>query len=364
MSTCAHHEGVLPVKKRRNSLIAAVIAFVAVIAIAVPGFAFAHAGASNNAAAQTTAKVRPFDHVFVIFMENHGTPSIIGDPNAPYINSLAQTYALANNYYGVTHPSLPNYIAATSGNNWYSNSDDPTQVFDHVNLVDSLERAHLSWKGYMENLPSVGFTGASSPDGLYVSKHDPFVLYQDILNNPKRLNNVVPLSQLSVDLAQNHVPNFAWITPNLCNDMHGVGGSPCPYSNDAQLKADGDAFVKEWVNAIMSSRAWTGNSVIFITWDEDDYTGNPANGGWESPAGCCDSPVIPANASFFPAGGLYGGGQVPMIVIGTHTKRAYVSTTAYNHYSMLKTIEDVWGLPEIGMTSDSAQVTDMYEFFK
>lgn len=331
-------------------------ALLALAALIAPGIALAQP--QHTAGSQ----VRPFDHVFVIFMENHGTNSIIGDPNAPYINQLAQQNTLATNYFGVTHPSLPNYIAATSGNNWYSNSDDPTQVFNHTNIVDELEAAHKTWKGYMESLPSVGFTGAQSTDGLYQSKHDPFVLYQDVLNNPSRLSHVVPLDQLSQDLASNRVPNFAWITPNVCDDMHG-GAANCPYSNDALLKQDGNAFVSHWVTAITHSKAWTGNSVIFLVWDENDYTGNAAYDGWLNADGCCDSPVLPAGTSLYPAGGVYGGGEVPMIVIGTHVKHHFTTGVAYNHYSMLKTIEQAWHMPYMGMTADGAQVHAMSDVF-
>ena len=332
-------------------------ALLALAALIVPGIAFAQSQQTGS------VQVRPFDHVFVIFMENHGTPSIIGDPNAPFINQLASQNTLATNYFGVTHPSLPNYVAATSGNNWYSNSDNPTQVFDHTNLVDELEQAHKSWKAYMEDLPSVGFTGAQSTDGMYVNKHNPFVLYKDVLDSPQRLSHVVPLDQLSQDLAANTVPNFSWITPNVCNDMHGEGAGACPYSNDALLKQDGDAFVQHWVTAITHSKAWTGNSVIFIAWDENDYTGNSADGGWANANGCCDSPVVPAGASFFPAGGVYGGGEVPMIVVGTQVKHHFTTSVAYNHYSMLKTIEAGWHLPYMGMTADGAQVHAMSDVF-
>lgn len=335
-------------------------------ALAVGGFALTHQSARAD------AHVRPFDHVFVIMMENHGFASVIGDPNAPYINQLAAENAQATNYYGVTHPSLPNYVAATSGNNWYSNSDDPTQVFDHSNIVDQLEGAQKSWKGYMESIPAAGSTIAGTPDGLYAIKHDPFMLYSDVRNDPARASKVVPLTQLDADLADNTVPNFVWISPNQCNDMHGVGGagSPCPYgnakddANDAHLKQLGDAFVKKYVEAITHSKAWTGNSVIFLTWDENDYTGNSADGGWDNPAGCCDSPVVPANSTVLPAGGVYGGGTVPMIVIGTKVKQHFTTDVAYNHYSMLKTIEDGWHLDHLGMTSDDAQVKAMEDVFQ
>ena len=115
----------------------------------------------------------------------------------------------------------------------------------------------------------------------------------------------------------------------------------------------------------MSSRAWTRHSAIFIVSDEGDYTGNAVNGGWDSPAGCCDSPVLPAGDPDISAawpGGLYGGGLVPAVVIDPSGPHHYVSNTPYNHYSLLRTIEDAWGLPELGFTSDHAQVPTMNEF--
>ncbi|GBE54908.1 phosphoesterase family protein [archaeon BMS3Bbin15] len=110
-----------------------------------------------------TEKIKPFDHVFVIVMENQGTESIIGDPEMPFTNYIAQTYGYADNYYGVTHPSMPNYIAMTSGSDWYSHSDNANQMFPHANLADEMEAAGLSWKGYMESLPYAGYTGATYP---------------------------------------------------------------------------------------------------------------------------------------------------------------------------------------------------------
>jgi len=119
------------------------------------------------------------------------------------------------------------------------------------------------------------------------------------------------------------------------------------------------------VTTIMSSRAWTRHSAIFIVADEGDFTGNAVNGGWDSPAGCCDSPVLPAGDPDISAswpGGLYGGALVPAVVIDPSGPRHFVSNVAYNHYSMLRTIEDAWGLPELAFTSDHAQVAAMNEF--
>ncbi|MDE3024741.1 MAG: phosphoesterase, partial [Acidobacteriota bacterium] len=216
----------------------------------------------------------PAAHLFVIMLENHSKSSVLGDANAPYINALAKEYAVAEEYYGVTHPSEPNYVAAISGSNWFMNDDNPANRYDHTNLVDQLEANHKTWAAYMEAMPSAGFLGDSANGGLYASKHNPFVLFDDIRNNPKRLANIKPYTSLASDLAHNRVADFVWITPDQCNDMHGgvyspVAGfpeAPCPYgstnndANDAALKQKADAFVKTTVQAITHSSAWTGNS--------------------------------------------------------------------------------------------------------
>ena len=185
-------------------------------------------------------------------MENTSYDDLLSpsNPNTTYIQHLAATDGLADNYFGVTHVSLPNYIAATSGQTWGSNSDDISQapLFNHENLVDQLEAAHVSWKAYMESLPYPGDLVDTTPDGLYVRKHDPFLMYPDVYQNPARADNVVPLTQLSTDLSTGKVPQFVWITPNICNDMHG-GATACPFPNSptdpaqATLYKDGDNFL-------------------------------------------------------------------------------------------------------------------------
>lgn len=323
------------------------------------------AGLALGAASAQTLK--PFEHVFVIVMENHGTGSIVGDPAMPYVNHLIDTYGYADQYFGVTHPSLPNYIAMTSGSNYSSHSDDPSQMFPHANLFDQMEAANLTWKGYMGGLPSAGFTGPQYPvdskNPLYVNKHDPFVLYPQIKNDPQRMKNVVPLDQLAQDLSSGDVANLSFIVPDVCNDMHGMGGSQCNYSNDTHLRALGNAFLQRWVTSIMGSPAWTGNSVIFVTWDETDYNGDKAYGGWKSAAGGPDSPALPKGTDLLPAGGTYGGGRVPMIVIAHDNLTHVVSHVPYDHYSLLRTLEQAWNLPYLGYASDNVQVKAMTPFF-
>src|SRR5579862_495427 len=308
-------------------------------------------------------------HVFVIMMENTSYSDLLSasNPNTTFIQGLANNYGLATDYYGVTHTSLPNYVAVTSGSTWGSNSDDEAQAddayFDHLSLFDQFDQAGVSWKGYMESMPSVGYTGNygdcsdPSPDpnctaggdtgtALYVRKHNPFMQYPDIFGNPQRADNVVPLTQLSTDLQDGNVPEFSWITPNICNDMHG-GAPSCPYPNSptdqyqAALYQDGDSFLNSWVTAIMNSKAWTGNSAIFIMWDEGGYSDSSPFGP-EDNSGCCDSPVLPASAPNPTTGGggdlaggtLYGGGHVPMIVVARHGARGAAESTPTNHYSL------------------------------
>jgi len=316
----------------------------------------------------------PLKHVFVIMMENTSYDDLLSPSNlnTTFIRQLAASNGLATNYFGVTHVSLPNYIAVTSGSTWGSNSDDVAQapLFDHQNLVDQFDTAGVSWKAYMEDLPYPGDTVTSTPDGLYVRKHDPFLMYPDVYNNPARADNVVPLTQLTADLATGNVPQFVWITPNVCNDMHG-GASTCPYPSSptdplqAALYQDGDNFLRTWVTAITHSRAWTGNSAIFITWDEGGFEDESPYGPTDVSPGP-DSPILPATPADPASGGggdlaggtVYGGGHVPMIVIARGVGHRVDSAFA-DHYSLLQTIEQNFGLPLLGDAGDTVQVGNL-----
>jgi phosphatidylinositol-3-phosphatase len=323
--------------------------------------------------------VPPLKHVFVIMMENTSYDDLLSpsNTNTAFIQHLAANNGLATKYFGVTHDSLPNYIAATSGQTWGTNSDDTAQapLFDHQNLVDQLEAARVSWKAYMEDLPFPGDLVDSTPDGLYVRKHDPFLLYPDVYSNPARAGNVVPLTQLSTDLSTGRVPQFVWITPNMCNDMHG-GPSSCPFPSSptdprqAALYQDGDNFLRTWVTAITHSKAWSGHSAIFITWDEGSFADQPPFGPTDISPGP-DSPVLPATPADPTTGGggdlvggtTYGGGHVPMIVVARGVGHRIDSTFA-GHYSMLQTIEQNFGLPLLGNAGDTVQVGNLSSLLK
>jgi hypothetical protein len=336
-------------------------------------------------------------HIFVIMLENHSQSSVIDDVNAPYITQLAHSNAMAAQYYGVTHPSEPNYVAAISGSNWFINDDSPAHRYDHTNLVDQLEANGLTWGAYMESMPSAGYLGDFAPGSiqLYASKHNPFVLFNDIRSSQTRLANDKPYTDFAMDLQKlSTTPNFAFVVPNQCHDMHGgvfvkvapdgSDGTPCPFgstkddANDAALKEKADAFVKDAVTTIELSPSWhQGFDAIFVVTDENDFTGNAATDGWESAAGCCDSPILPPGFAFLKsdgitpdgniwAGGQYGGGLIPAVIVTNKGGQpaGYVSQTPYNHYSLLATIEQEWGLGFLGNASDRAQVTPMAEFLK
>ena len=270
------------------------------------------------------AGVPAFSHVFVIVMENHEYGSIIGSGAAPYINSLASNYALATNYYGASHPSLPNYLALTAGSTFGIQSDCTTCYVNATNIADQLEGSGRSWKAYMEDMPSPCYLGASS--GNYAMKHNPFLYFDDIRNNPGRCAaHVVPFTQFSGDINSGTVPNFVWITPNLCNDMH-----DCSVST-------GDAWLRAVVPTITGSAAFRGGGLLLITWDEG-----------ASSAGCC---------------GDSWGGRVATLVISPRSIPGYRSGVAENHYGLLRTMEDAFRLSHLNAAGWAANVA-LREYFR
>src|SRR5258708_1062214 len=236
--------------------------------------------------------LKNFQHVFIIMMENIGSQGLIGNPHGAWINPAAATNGLATNYFGVSHPSQPNYIAATSGST-NGVADDNDTTINVPNIVDQLEANGKTWKAYMQSLAlcNDNLLAHACGNQLYERKHDPFVSYADVQSNPARMANIVDFSQFSSDLASNNVPDYVWISPDQCNDMHGragPSGDPCNFGNVQGLIATGDAFLSSTVSAIMNSHAWTGTSVIFITCAESDFTGSGPFGFGDT-SGCCDA---------------------------------------------------------------------------
>jgi phosphatidylinositol-3-phosphatase len=244
-------------------------------------------------------------HVAVIVMENKEYGHVIGSRSAPYINRLARRYALATQMYAVRHPSLPNYLALTGGSTFGISSDCTDCSVGATSVVDQLQRAHLSWRAYMEDLRRPCFTGAGS-DG-YAKKHDPFVYYTRIARDSTRCAHIVPLTQLYSDERAHTLPRFIWITPNLCHDLHDCG------------VATGDRFLLGLVPRLL--RELGSGGLLFLTWDEGT-----------SDKGCCK---------------LASGGHVVTILAGAGALRGARMSTPGDHYSVLQTLDDLFGLPRL-----------------
>jgi phosphatidylinositol-3-phosphatase len=241
----------------------------------------------------------PPAHIAVVVMENEEYGDIIGSSATPYINALARRYALARSMYAISHPSLPNYLGLTGGSTFGISSDCTDCTVRATSIVDQLVRARVSWKAYMEDLPRPCFLGAGAGD--YAKKHDPFVYYAPDRNHCRE---VVPMTQLSRDERSHALPRFIWITPNLCHDMHDCD------------PATGDRFLSRLLPPLLSALGRHG--LLFLTWDE----GSTDNG-------CCR---------------LASGGHVATIVAGPGASRGARLTTPTDHYSVLQTIEDLFGL--------------------
>ncbi len=292
-------------------------------------FAAAVALAAGGARA---ASVSPYDHIFVVMEENHEYSQIIGNANAPKLNGYAKTYGLATNYDSVTHPSAPNYVALTGGS-YFGIQDDnsyKTHKLNQPSLTSQIDAAGLAWKGYFQTMPKPGFTGVCYPGScLYASKHNGPIYFDSVNGSRKELAREVPITQLTTDLAAGKLPNYAVIVPDICHDMHGGTGS-CTNSSDAQLVAAGDTYAAGLVTAITGAGFWeAGHNAVVIVWDEG-------------------------------ATNIGGGGHVAAIVITSDGPRGLRDGTAYDHYSLLGTIEAALGL---GCLQNTCKATPMVPLF-
>ncbi|MCZ2404545.1 acid phosphatase [Paenarthrobacter sp. Z7-10] len=260
------------------------------------------------------------DHVVIIVEENKEASHILGSSSAPYINKLANEYALATNYQAITHPSLPNYLALTSGTNaGITNDCNPPGgacTARVPNVGDAIAKSGRSWKMYAESMPAPCTAGNA---GRYAVKHNPFMYYPSITrDNASCAAHVVPFTQLEQDLGSAAtLPDYAFISPDLCSDMH-----DCPVQT-------GDEWLSREVPAILASPAFsTQNSLLVVTWDEGDKASN----------------------------------KVLAIFAGPAARRSFKSAVAYNHYSLLHTIEQSWGIAP--MTGNDANAPVMSDLMK
>src|SRR6059058_3172603 len=301
------------------------------------------AGATTQA---SSAAGTYFDHVVVVIMEDHGIQEICGSSPPPcqstmgaqYMAGLANSYAIGSQYLGVTHYSQADYLAMLGGTTDNCSSAGCPWPFNGPNLVDRLEASGLTWKGYMENQNMASGCDLSYHQP-YTPEHNPFVGFTDIVNSPTRCSQIVlanpsgcsvTVCPLINDLNSGSAPNFMWLTPNNCDNMHGFTGI-C-----AASVSFGDGYLSSLVPNILKSTTFTTQrSALFVVFDE----GN----------GYC-----PLNQSTTED-------CVYAVWAGPLAKANYGTTNLYNHYSWLRTVEVNWNLPTL--TSNDASATPMTEFF-
>jgi phosphatidylinositol-3-phosphatase len=296
---------VLAIDRLRRGLNGSIAAVAVAAALPACGSARSALPVQRHPSPPATLPGGPPAHIAVIVMENHEYGDIIGSGSTPYITGLASRYALATQMYAVSHPSLPNYLTLTGGSTFGIDSDCTDCIVHASSLIDQLERARVSWRAYMEDLPHPCFTGASS--GGYAKKHDPFVYYTRIARASARCARVVPLTRLGVDERARSLPRFLWITPNLCHDMHDCD------------TATGDRFLSTLVPPLL--RTLGRHGLLLITWDEGS-----------SDERCCR---------------LAAGGHVATILAGPGARGGARMSTPTDHYSVLQTIEDVLRMPRL-----------------
>jgi phosphatidylinositol-3-phosphatase len=263
----------------------------------------------------TAAKAAPlvpaFEHVVVIVFENKESTSVLGNRAAPTFNAYARRYANLTRYYGVTHPSLPNYLALVSGSTHGITTDCTSCVATGKSLADTIEASGRTWKTYAEGLPSPGFTGPSS--GRYAKKHDPFAYFPDVADNPNRRTRIVPLSNLASDLRSGTLPSFSLLVPDLCHSMH-----------DCSVRV-GDTWLRRQTPPLLS----LPNSVVFVVFDEGSTS-------------------------------IRGGGHTVALALGTAVRPRSRFSRVTGHYGLLRTIEQAWGLPLLGRSARTVPITGIW----
>jgi hypothetical protein len=280
----------------------------------------------------------PVRRVFVYVMENMSYDAVVGSTNAPYLNSLVKKYALATNYSATGHASLDNYIAMTSGQppNPATAEDCPVYgsplcLQDVDNIGDQMEAAHRSWRAYLDAMPTPCAhpteNGFGSNQRTYAPKHNPFVYYRSIVDDPARCaKHVVPLAELWRDQQRKAVPDYVFIAPDLCHDGHD-SGSAC--TEGGGLK-EADSYARRTIPRILADKSFRDGGLLFLTFDEGGTLDD-------------DTPLA------VDAGGADFGGHIYTLLVSPNVTPGAKLTDPYDHFSMLKTVEDVFCLPYLGL---------------
>ncbi len=327
-------------------------------------------------AASARATPPPVKHVFVVVLENqNGTKTFGPNSPSPYLaKTLRQRGQYLPNYFGVTHLSLGNYVALVSGQGSNPQTQADCQLYTDFapgligadgqatpgqgcvypssvkTVADQLEARGLAWKGYMEDmgndparepatcghppLNSQDRTQSAKKGDQYAARHNPFVYFHSIVDRPTCAANDVPLTRLGSDLAANRVGAYNFITPNLCHDGH---DAPCVDGEPGGLKS-ADAFLKTWIPKITASPAYRDGGLIVVTFDESEQ-------GAEA---CCNEPQFPNTPNNGGPTPGPGGGKVGTVLLSRFVQPGSVNPTPYNHFALLRSVEDIFGLSHLG----------------
>ncbi|KAF8960675.1 hypothetical protein BGZ46_001528 [Entomortierella lignicola] len=265
-------------------------------------------------------KGKAFDHIFIIFLEN--TDFALAN-TTPQLQAFFPESVLLTNYHGVTHPSQPNYIA-TIGGDYYGLNDDSFHAIpaNYTTVVDLLEPKGLTWKTYQEDMPSVCFSDISSADGLYFRKHNPFIIHDSIAKNATRCQNVVPATQLNIDLNSTEpLPNYMFYTPNMMNDGH-----------NTTVKSAAE-WLTGFLPPLLNNTKFMNNTLVVLTFDETDTYAIPSN-------------------------------NVLTLLLGDAVKNITntIDSTFYTHYSILSTVEHNWDLGNLGRNDINTTLANVFDF--
>jgi phosphatidylinositol-3-phosphatase len=248
------------------------------------------------------------DHIVIVIEENHSHQEIAGNSSAPFINSLMKQGANFTEYYAIEHPSQPNYLDIFSGSNQgVTNDAFPIRKFSSDNLGSELMEKKFTFTGFSEGLPSVGYNGVTDETKSYARKHNPWV---NFTNLPAQVNQ--PFSAFPTDYSQ--LPTVCFVIPNLKHDMH--DGSIA--EGDQWLRVHLDSYVK-W--------AQTHKSLLIVTWDEDDQSQN---------------------------------NKVPLFITGPMIRNEVFSNKV-NHFNLLRTIEDIYGLSHAGQSQKVDPIQNIWK---
>ena len=264
---------------------------------------------------------RAFERIFIIFLENKSEHAVLDNA---FMKDLAARGVRLSKYFGVTHPSQPNYIAAIAGMPFVT--DDNRHDINATNIVDLLEAKGVSWKAYMEDLPESDKTIHISKNRLYFRKHNPFVSFDNVRNNPTRLAKIVNAKHLQEDVQNNALPQYCWYTPNIQHDGH---SPPDDFQPSNPLKHVN--FIAQWLQGflvpLLANKKFMKGTLVALTFDES----------------------IPYSAD----------NHVYHVVLGDMVKPQTVESEIFNHYSLLRTVEENF---QLGSLERNDLTADWFRF--